>query len=88
MGLFNKTVGFIKERLGKTRQRINSSLSSVLTFGRKIDEQLLEELEETLICDDIGVETTEKLITELRRAYKAKEIESSEEIIPFLKLHM
>jgi fused signal recognition particle receptor len=88
MGLFNKTVGFIKDRLGKTREKISSSLSSVLTFGRKIDEQLLEELEETLICDDIGVETTEKLINELRRAYKAKEIESSEQIIPFLKTYM
>jgi fused signal recognition particle receptor len=88
MSLFNKTVGFIKERLTKTRERINSSLSSVLTFGRKIDEQLLEELEETLICDDIGIDTTEKLIDELRRAYKAKEIDSSEHIIPFLKDYM
>jgi fused signal recognition particle receptor len=88
MGLFNKTVGFIKERLTKTRERINNSLSNVLVFGRKIDEELLEELEETLICDDIGIDTTEKLISELRRAYKAKEIESSEHIIPFLKDYM
>lgn len=88
MGLFNKTVGFIKERLSKTTQRISSSLSSILTIGRKIDEELLEELEETLICDDIGVETTEKLIEELRRAYKGKEIENCEEIVPFLKKYM
>ncbi len=88
MGLFNKTIGFIKERLTKTRDKIAGSLSSVLTIGRKIDEQLLEELEETLICDDIGVETTEKLIQELRRAYKSKEIENSQDIIPFLKEYM
>ncbi len=88
MGLFNKTVGFIKDRLTKTREKISSSLSSVLTMGRKIDEQLLEELEETLILDDIGVDTTEKLIKELRRAYKGKEIENSEDIIPFLKEYM
>lgn len=85
MGLFTKTVGFIKDRLEKTRAKITKSLLDVLTFGRKIDEQLLEELEEILISDDIGVETTVKLIDELRESYKKKEISSSEEVIPFLK---
>ena len=70
MGLFSKTTQFIKERLGKTRNKIASSLSSVLTLGRAIDDDLLDELEETLIRDDIGVETTDKLITDLRDAYK------------------
>ena len=78
MGLFNKTVGFIRERLSKTTQRITSSLASLLTIGRKIDDELLEELEEVLICDDIGVETTEKLIEQLRAAYKEKRIENCE----------
>jgi fused signal recognition particle receptor len=88
MGLFNKTVGFIRERLSKTTQRITSSLASLLTIGRKIDDELLEELEEVLICDDIGVETTEKLIEQLRAAYKEKRIENCEEIVPFLKEHI
>ena len=57
----------------------------MLSFGRKIDDDLLNELEETLISDDIGVETTEKLISELREAYKARKISKSEEVIPFLK---
>ena len=60
MGIFTKTTGFFKDRLGKTRAKISSSLSSVLSLGRKIDENLLDELEETLISDDIGVETTMK----------------------------
>jgi fused signal recognition particle receptor len=88
MGIFSKTVQFIKTRLDKTRQRISSGLSSVLTFGRKIDEDLLEELEETLISDDIGVETTDRLITDLRKAWKEKKIENSQDIIPFLKEQM
>ncbi|MCK5000403.1 MAG: signal recognition particle receptor subunit alpha, partial [Anaerohalosphaera sp.] len=88
MGIFGKTVGFIKDRLSKTRQKIASSLSAVLTLGRRIDEDLLDELEEVLISDDIGVETTEMLITELREAYRKKEIEKSDDIIPFLKEHM
>ena len=85
MGLFSKTIGYIKGRLEKTRSKITQSLSQVLTLGRKIDEDLLDELEEILISDDIGVETTFKLIEELRKAYKEKEIETSEEVIPFLK---
>ena len=85
MGLFSKTTQFIKERLGKTRNKIASSLSSVLSLGRAIDDDLLDELEETLIRDDIGVETTDKLITDLRDAYKKRQITATEDVIPFLK---
>ncbi len=88
MGIFSKTADFFKERLSKTRSKISSSLSAVLSLGRKIDEDLLDELEETLIRDDIGVETTDKLITELRDGYRARQIAQAEEIIPFLKEHI
>ncbi|OHB66490.1 MAG: signal recognition particle-docking protein FtsY [Planctomycetes bacterium RBG_13_62_9] len=85
MGIFSKTAEYLKERLGKTRSKISSSLSAVLSLGRKIDDQLLDELEETLISDDLGVETTERMITELREAYRSRKISKSEEVIPFLK---
>jgi len=88
MGIFSKTKEYLKERLGKTRSKISTSLSSVLSLGRKIDDDLLDELEETLIRDDIGVETTDMLISELREAYRARKISSSEEVIPFLKEHI
>ncbi len=88
MSIFSKTLDYVKDRLGKTRDKISSSISAVLTLGRKIDDELLDELEETLISDDIGVETTDKLISELRDAYKAKKIVNSEDIVPFLKEHM
>jgi fused signal recognition particle receptor len=88
MGLFSKTVGYLKDRLGKTRKRITSGLTSVLTIGRDIDDELLEELEATLISDDIGVETTERLIEDLREAYKSKKIQKSDDILDFLKEHL
>ncbi|MHC4395579.1 MAG: signal recognition particle-docking protein FtsY [Planctomycetota bacterium] len=88
MGIFTKTADFFKERLGKTRDKISSSLSSVLSLGRSIDEALLDELEETLISDDIGVETTDKLITELRAAYRDRQIAATDDIVPFLKEHI
>jgi fused signal recognition particle receptor len=88
MGIFSKTIGYFKDRLGKTRDKINSSLTAVLAIGRNIDDELLDELEETLIKDDIGVETTAKLISDLRTAYRNRQISKVEDIVPFLKEHM
>jgi fused signal recognition particle receptor len=88
MGIFAKTADYIRDRLGKTRDKIATSLSSVLTLGRNIDDALLDKLEETLISDDIGVETTEKLTAELRDAYRKRQIAKTDDIIPFLKEHI
>jgi fused signal recognition particle receptor len=88
MGIFTKTADFFKDRLGKTRDKITSSLSAVLTLGRNIDEDLLDKLEETLISDDIGVETTDKLISDLRAAYRDRQIAATDDIVPFLKDHI
>ena len=85
MALFSKALDKLKNGLKKTREKIGNSLKSVLTFGRKIDEQLLDELEEQLITDDLGVEATMKIIEDLRKAWKEKKIESAEHVIPFLK---
>jgi fused signal recognition particle receptor len=65
MGIFSKTSEYFKDRLGKTRDKISSSLRTVVSLGRNIDDNLLDVLEETLISDDIGVETTDKLISDL-----------------------
>ena len=88
MGIFTKTVQYLQEHLGKTRRKISSGLSSILTLGRTIDDALLEQLEETLISDDIGVETTSQLIDDLRDAYKKGTIKKTDDILPFLKDHM
>jgi fused signal recognition particle receptor len=88
MGIFTKTLDYIKGHLGRTRDKIKSSLAAVLVFGRDIDDQLLDKLAETLISDDIGVEMTDKLISDLRDAYRSKKIIKTEDIIPFLKEHI
>ena len=88
MGIFSKTIGYFKDRMSKTRDKIGSSLSAVLSIGRNIDDDLLNDLEETLIKDDIGVETTAKLISDLRDAYRDRKISKVEDIVPFLKEHI
>jgi len=61
------------------------ALTSVLRVGRKIDQQLLDELFDTLITADLGVSNTEKIIADLNTAWKAGKIGNAEEILPFLK---
>ena len=54
MGFFDK----LKEGLGKTRDSFNDKINDVFSGFRKVDEELLEELEEVLIMSDIGVNTS------------------------------
>jgi len=70
-------VGFfarLKEGLNKTRKNILDGIDSVLSSFTKIDEDLFEQLEETLIMSDIGVETTTKIIDNLRESVKKQRI--------------
>jgi fused signal recognition particle receptor len=85
MAIFSKAIDKLRSGLSRSRQKISDSLKSVLTLGRKIDETLLDELEEKLISDDLGVETTQRIIEDLRGAWKEKKIDSAEDIVPFLK---
>jgi len=85
MALFSKTIDKLKAGLQKSRDKINNSLKTVLTLGRKIDEDLLDELEEQLISDDLGVETTLQIIEDLRAAWKERKITAAEDVVPFLK---
>ncbi len=80
-GFFKK----LREGLAKTRTKLTGALTSVLRVGRKIDQQLLDELFDTLITADIGISNTEKIISDLNAAWKAGKIIHAEEIVPFLK---
>lgn len=70
MGFFKKLVS----GLSKTRNNIVSGLNSIFHGFSKIDEDFYEELEETLIMGDIGVETTEKIIDGLRQKVREDKI--------------
>ncbi|MBE6952012.1 MAG: signal recognition particle-docking protein FtsY [Ruminococcaceae bacterium] len=75
MGFFEK----IKQGLRKTRESIGAMLSSIFS-GRRVDEDLMDELEEVLILADLGIECTDKVMTELRQRIKEKKIEASEDV--------
>lgn len=84
MGFFDK----LKSGLGKTKQTINEKINDVFSNFRKVDEELLEELEEALIMSDIGIETSTKIINELRVRIKKENIQDEENVKKALKEEM
>lgn len=70
MGLFSK----IKEGLKKTRSSIAEGINSIVNSFTKIDEELFEELEETLVMSDIGVATATEICDILRKKIKEQGI--------------
>ena len=76
MGFFDK----LKQGLSKTKQSFNDKVNNVFSTFRKVDEELLEELEEALIMSDVGVETSTKIINNLRDKIKKQNIKEDEEV--------
>jgi len=75
----------LKQGLEKTRKGIVERIDSVLKVFKRIDEDLFDEIEEILITSDIGVNTTNKIINELRETVKKNKIENPAEIKKLLK---
>ena len=84
MGFFDK----LKTGLGKTRNNFNEKINNVFSSFRKVDEELLEELEEILIMSDIGVDTAVEIIGNLRERIKKEKIENEEDVKRVLKEEM
>lgn len=70
MGFFDK----LKEGLMKTRKSITDKIDQVLVSFGKVDEELFDELEEILITSDLGIETTMKVIADLKLKVKERKI--------------
>ena len=81
MGFFDK----LKSGLAKTKNAVFSQVDSILKSFVKVDEDLLEELEEALICSDMGMECAEKVIDELRDAVREGRLKEPEEVKAALK---
>jgi fused signal recognition particle receptor len=75
----------LKERLIKTNRSLVESIAAVTTGRLRIDDGLIEELEETLITADIGVPTTLRLIEEMKNSVASKDLTEPEKIRPFLR---
>ena len=81
MGFFEK----LKESLSKTRENLTAKLEELINGSAEIDEEFLDELEETLILSDVGMPTTERLMAAVRKGIRRREINAPEDLRPFLQ---
>lgn len=81
MGFFSK----IKEGLNKTRASISNGVNSIINSFTKIDEELFEELEETLVMSDMGVATAQEICEGLRKKIKETGVTDPKEIKGMMK---
>ena len=79
MGFFDR----LKAGLAKTREKFVDKIDEILHGSTKIDDDLIDELEETLITSDVGMATTEKLIAGLRKGVRKAEINSTDDVKNF-----
>ena len=81
MGFFES----LKRGLSKTKTSVFGQINNLFKAFVRVDEDMLEELEEILICADVGYETTEEIISRLRDRIKEDHIKESEDALKALK---
>ena len=81
MGFFDK----IKAGMAKTRDALSNTLGSVFSGFSEIDDDFYDELEESLILADLGVETAVKAVERLRKAVREQHLKTTEEAKAALK---
>ena len=84
MGFFDK----LKNGLNKTKTSFDEKINNVFSNFRKVDEEFLEELEEVLIMSDIGMDTSIKIISNLRERMKKEKIQDEEDVKQALREEM
>lgn len=84
MGFFDK----LKNGLSKTKTSFDEKINNVFSNFRKVDEEFLDELEEVLIMSDIGMDTSIKIISNLREKIKKEKIQDEEEVKQALREEM
>lgn len=75
----------LKEGLTKTRNNITSRVDELIKYYREIDDEFFDELEEALIMADVGVQTTDEIMTYIRKKVKDEKIGDPTRIKSILK---
>jgi len=83
--VFKKWLGRLSSGLTKTRSKLADGVRGLFRVGRKVDEDFLEELEETLILGDVGVATTMRIIDDLKERYRDRTIGPDDDLLGLIK---
>jgi len=87
VALFRAAVSKIKKGLARTRETLAGGFRSLLA-GKKLSDELIDEIEKRLISADVGVKTTRTLIEGLRADFRSGELATGDEAIDYLKTKM
>ncbi len=82
---FGGALSKLRAGLQKTRETLSASLKGLFAIGRRLDQDLLDELEEKLIAADMGPATTERLLDDVKAGYKSKAFTDPQGLYAFLK---
>ena len=75
----------LRSGLKKSHDKLTGGLRVILAAGRKLDDELVDEIEEQLYLADIGPRTVMRLCEQMRTSYKSGELVEAGDVIPFLK---
>ena len=84
----NKNKTSLKDRLFKSKKKLGDGLSALVIGKKRIDEDLLEELEVLLISSDIGIQTTDKVIESVRKKASRKELKDEDSLYQLIKIEL
>ena len=84
MRLFKRTMAAVRQGLARTANAFGVGLRSLLT-GRRLDDEVVDEIEARLIAADVGVRAATEIVEELRDSVRKGELERGEDAIDFLK---
>lgn len=87
-GLFGRmtaSLGRIRDGLQKTRHHLASGFKAVFGIRGRIDREKLEALEEVMVSADMGVHTAAALLGEIQKAWKERQIETTDQLHDYLK---
>ena len=82
---FKFSIEKLKQGLSKTKKSLLGKITEVVGLSKKIDQELLDKLEEILLKGDVGVQATEKIIRDLKNRVKEEKIEEPQKIVDIIK---
>jgi fused signal recognition particle receptor len=83
---FKRSYQKVKDSLSKTRSALGGKLRSL--FGKELNEEVLDQLEELLYSADLGVDTTTEIVEKIRAAWKGGEISKGDDLVAVVKNHL
>ncbi len=82
---FKSSIEKLKQGLSKTKKSLLEKITEAVGLSKKIDQELLDQLEEILLKGDVGVKATEKIIQDLKNRVMEEKIEDPQKIIELIK---